>query len=371
MALGARGPQATVLTSPLTLGGPSLTHPTRVPEASFANLGAFVQDEWEVNRYLRIVAGLRVDRYQVSTEATPGYDVASLVEGASPAVDPGTLPDVAGDRIARTAVTGDIGLVARPSDAVSLMARYGRSYRHANLEELLFSGPATVGSIIPNVTVEPETGHNVDLGVKVRHARLSGSLSYFNNTYDGFISTEIVASSPAGPLSQAINFSDVRIQGLEADAQWPVTVGPGVVTLFGGFAWTHGEVRRGINPLTGASLDGTPADNITPWKVMPGVRVADGRDRVWVEYRARLQGDVTRVAPGLVESPYLIAQDLLSLEGFAIQRLAVGVNVGSRAGRLGLALAVENLGDTFYREQFQFAPARGRTFTLGVNVRGL
>jgi outer membrane receptor protein involved in Fe transport len=370
VALGPRGPQATVHPTAILVGGPSVSHPTRVPDASFADIGVFAQDEWEIARHLRLVAGLRVDRYQVRTQATPGYDVASLVEGARPAIDPATLPNEAGDRIARTAVTGDVGVVVRPNDVVSLTARYGRSYRHANLEELLFSGPATVGNIIPNVTVEPETGHNVDVGVKVRHRRASGSASYFNNTYDGFISTEIVATSPAGALSQALNFTDVRIQGIEADAEWPLVVRPGVLTLFGAFAWTHGRVLGGANPLTGASLAGTPADNITPWKLMPGARFADARDRYWLEYRARLQGEVTRVAPTLIESPYLIAQDLLSLQGFSVQRLAGGVNLGSRAGRLGVSLAVENVGDTFYREHFQFAPARGRTVTLGVTVRG-
>ena len=33
-------------------------------------------------------------------------------------------------------------------------------------------------------------------------------------------------------------------------------------------------------------------------------------------------------------------------------------------------VAIENLTDEYYREQFQFAPARGRTFTLGFNVKG-
>jgi hemoglobin/transferrin/lactoferrin receptor protein len=371
VTLGQRGPQANVFPQPVVLGAPSESHPTRVPDATFANLGVFAQDEWEVSNRLRVVAGLRLDRYQVRTEATPGYDVGSLVAGAKPAIDPATLPDVNGDRIARTAVTGDLGVVLRASDDVSLFARYGRSYRHANLEELLFSGPATVGAIVPNITVRPETGHNVDIGVKLRGQRYSGSLSYFSNTYDGFISTEIVSLGTSGPLSQAINFSDVRIQGVEGDAEAPLPTRLGVFTLFGTFAFTRGEVLRGANPLTGASLDGTPADNISPSKVMPGVRFADARDRYWVEYSARWQAEVTRVAPTLLESPYLIAQDLLSLDGFTLHRLAWGINLRpASANRVGLVFAVENLGDTFYREQFQFAPARGRSFTVGLHVRG-
>ena len=36
--------------------------------------------------------------------------------------------------------------------------------------------------------------------------------------------------------------------------------------------------------------------------------------------------------------------------------------------RARLTFAVENLTDTFYREHFQFAPARGRSVTLGLSV---
>ena len=36
--------------------------------------------------------------------------------------------------------------------------------------------------------------------------------------------------------------------------------------------------------------------------------------------------------------------------------------------RARLTLAIENLGDRFYREHFQFAPARGRSVTLGLSI---
>ena len=48
--------------------------------------------------------------------------------------------------------------------------------------------------------------------------------------------------------------------------------------------------------------------------------------------------------------------------------MAWGVNFRPRVA-LGLVFAVENLADRYYREQFQFAPARGRTFTAAFNVR--
>jgi len=266
-------------------------------------------------------------------------------------------------------MTGDIGAVYRLNGALTARARYGRSYRHPNLEELLFSGPATVGAIVPNMTVEPEVGNNVDLGLSVRTGHVAGAVSYFHNTYHGFISTEIVSVTPSGPLSQAVNVSQVRIQGLEGDVDVPVVTRAGVITFFGNAAFTRGTVLGGENRLTGASLAGTPQDNITPFKGILGVRFNQSRDRWWVEYGVRTQAKVARVAPTLVDSPYLIPQDLLGLAGFSVQRVAAGLNFHPRTGRLGIVVAVENLADRFYREQFQFAPARGRSFTVAFHVR--
>ena len=120
----------------------------------------------------------------------------------------------------------------------------------------------------------------------------------------------------------------------------------------------------------GASLAGKPQDNITPWKTFASLRVSDRGEHWWASYGIRSQGEVTRVSPLLSESPFLIAQDLFALEGFAVQRVAGGYTWTTGAQRLGISVAIENLGDRFYREQFQFAPARGRTMTLLVHVRG-
>src|SRR5690606_20090796 len=145
-------------------------------------------------------------------------------------------------------------------------------------------GPATVGAIAPNVLVEPETGHNLDVGIKYRGQRLAGPVSYFHIRYDGFISTEIVAETPDGPPTPAINFAGVRIQGIEADGEVPFVFRHGGLTPYGTLAWLRGTVLSGVNPLTGASLDGTPADNFTPLKALVGARFAEVRDRWWVDY---------------------------------------------------------------------------------------
>ena len=371
VALGMFGPAATVFPAPVPMGAPTTDNPVRVPNASFRDVGLFVHDEWTVSPSLRVTGGLRVDGYRVTTDATPGYSIDPLIAGAVPPIDPATLPDINGDQISRKALTGEAGVVVWGDRAVNLFAHYVHSYRHPNLEELLFAGSATAGNIVPNVTVEPETGDNFDVGARLRAAGFVGSVAYFNNTYRDFISTEVVSNSPAGSLSQAINLAKVRIQGVEARGEMPVVAAGLVWSPNLALAYTHGTVLAGTIPSTGESIAGEPQDNITPWKISTGVRVSDRRDQWWGAYGVRVETDVTRVSPLLSESDFLIAQDLFGLQGFTVQRLAGGYHWRKGDQRLGLTLSVDNLANTFYREQFQFAPARGRSVTFAFHVRGL
>ncbi len=369
VALGQRGPTAVVFPSPVQLGPASIAHPVRVPDASLRDIAVFAQDEWRLRRNLSLVAGLRGDFYNVATDATRGYDVSSVVAGARPAIDPSTLPDPNGATYAREALTGDIGLVANTGGRVNPFVRFGRSYRHPNLEEMLYAGPATAGSIAPNVKVRPEKGNNFDAGAKFNFRRLSGGAYVFVNQYEDFVAQDlVVAATQSGPLAQATNYADVRITGVELSGNAPLTFKQGVLTLSASGALTRGTITRGIDPLTRSRLDGAPADNITPVKVLTAVRFTESGGRGWVESGVRTQAKVTRVTPTLLDSPFRIAQDLLSLDGFTVQRLGWGVNLSRRRDRLGLTFAIENLANKYYREHFQFAPSRGRSFTVGLSV---
>ncbi len=369
VALGQRGPAATVFESPMLLGPATVAHPVRVPDASLRNIALFAQDEWRLRQNLSLVAGLRGDLYQVKIDATPGYTVDPVVEGATPAIDPATLPDVNGASYSRKALTGDIGLVANANGRINPFIRFGRTYRHANLEEMLYSGPATVGNLAPNVLVRPEVGRNFDVGANFRFGQIAGGAYAFLNQYRDFIAQDlVVASTPAGPLAQATNYADVRISGLELSIEAPIVLERGILTLSGAAALTRGTITDGTNPLTGDTLSDTPADNITPSKLVANARFTDVHGRWWVDYGVRAQGQVNRVAQALLDSPFLIAQDLLALDGLAVHRIAAGINLTQQRDRVALTFAVENLTNRFYREHFQFAPARGRSFTIGLSL---
>ena len=369
VAMGAFGPAATVFPAPVVLGPPSVAHPVRVPDASLSNFALFAQDEWRLGQHAALMMGIRGDFYDVTTEATAGYSVAPVVAGANPPIDPATLPDPNGASYTRRALTGDVGLIVNPGSSFNPFVRLGRSYRHPNLEEMLFAGPATVGNLAPNVLVRPEIGTNLDFGAKFRVGRVSGGAYAFANHYKDFIAQDlVVATTPSGPLAQATNYASVRIVGVEMSVDAPLAFRWGIVGLAGAAALNRGTIVEGTDPLTGTSLVDSPADNITPSKLVASARFTHTSGRWWAEYGVRSQSDVTRVATALLDSPFLIAQDLLALQGFTVHRLGWGVNLAPARDRLLLTFAVENLANTYYREQFQFAPARGRTFTIGLSL---
>lgn len=209
----------------------------------------------------------------------------------------------------------------------------------------------------------------MDVGAKFSVPHLAGGLYAFVNRYQDFVVQDLTtATTPSGQLVQATNYGDVRIQGLEFSAESPVVLRPGVLSLSVTGAFTRGTITKGTNPLDGKPLDGAPADNITPVKVIAAARFTQAGGRWWVEYGIRSQAKVSRVTPTLLTSPFRIAQDLLSLDGFNVQRLGSGVALTKGRNRAALTVAVENLANRYYREHFQFAPSRGRSLTVGVSI---
>jgi outer membrane receptor protein involved in Fe transport len=119
------------------------------------------------------------------------------------------------------------------------------------------------------VQLEPEKGNNFDAGAKFNFPRVSGGAYFFLNQYTDFIVQDPDHGHHACcPLVQTTNYADVRIHGLELSADAPLVFRQGILTVSASGAFMRGTITKGINPLDGSSLDGEPADNITPLKVL-------------------------------------------------------------------------------------------------------
>ena len=324
VVLGARGPAAAVLPSPVALGPASIANPVRVPDASLRDVALFAQDEWRLRPNLSLIAGL-ARRLLLRRDRGDAWLQRCVGRGRRDAADRSghACPDPNGASYARQALTGDVGLVANTGGRVSPFVRVGRSYRHPNLEEMLFAGPATVGSLVPNVTVKPETGRERRRRRQVprrrgvwRRVRVREPVPRLHRAGPGRgdqLRRDRWRRRPTTPTS-ASPASSCRPMRRSSFRR-------GVLTLSGATAFTRGTITEGresarqelarrhaVRQHHAASDSSSRRDSATT-AAAGGSTTASGA-----------QTEVTRVAETLLDSPFLIAQDLLSLDGFTVQR---------------------------------------------------
>jgi hemoglobin/transferrin/lactoferrin receptor protein len=357
---------------------------TSVPKADFGSVAFFAQDEFTVTNRLKLIGGVRVERFSSGSEQTEGFALPPGIRQFQ-LEDIGVADLATGLNVNETAVTGDFGAVYRLTDAVSLTGRVGRSFRVANLFERFFTGAGSIGGfLVGNPNLVPESGINFDTAVKVRTSKFAGSFTYFNNNYRNFLSSDfaydnreadprcpvIIATPstvylPAGPgrpsecipsggsftrVQQTINFGKVRLQGFEAELEVPFRIGDY------GFLTPNGNISylRGDNLETDAPFNIAP-----PLKTVLNLRWNDLANRYYGEFQTRIVNKHERLSGSFLASnggpePGFAVSDIRGGYSFRRERFNVNINAG-----------VTNIFNRYYNEQFILAPARGRSFTIG------
>ncbi|HKP69282.1 MAG TPA: TonB-dependent receptor [Pyrinomonadaceae bacterium] len=330
-----------------------------VPDASLSNLAFFAQDDFRVTKRLRIVGGIRFDRFLTVSDPTPEF-----------ALDPRFTPEqieqlgltglTEGLDLDYTSLTGDIGAVYSLTKNVNLSARLGRSFRAPNISERFFTDPGSAeGFLVGNPDLEPETGINFDTSVKVTTSRVRASATYFNNFFENFLATQLTGVQlpqppPRAPVDvyQTRNVRKARIQGFEAEIEVPFKISVGYLTPYGNFSYLRGDdVDRDV-----------PLDFISPFRTNIGFNWQNFGKNYYVDYNARFVGEQERLSPEFLESnggpePGFVTHSLSGGYYFRRERFDLSINLG-----------ISNLADAFYSEQFVFAPARGRSFTIGTKI---
>ena len=334
-----------------------------VPDANFGSFAGFVQDEFTINKRFKFVGGLRFERFSSSSLATQGFGLpASLTLNQIEDLGVGGLDT--GLDITETTVTGDFGAVIHVVDEVSLTARVGRSFRVPNLFERFFTGSGSIGGfVVANPNLEPESGINFDTSVKVRTSKFAGSLTYFNNTYRNFLSNEIALDRngaaitlPGGraPIDvfQTVNIGRARIQGFEADAEYPIKLGMGFLTPGGNISYLRGDDLESNQPL----------NTITPLKTVLNIRWTNFLSSYYFDWTTRIVNRQSRL------SPAFLTVNGGAESGFAVSEIGGGYVYKHERYRMSFNAGIKNLFDRFYNEQFVLAPARGRSFVFGTTL---
>lgn len=350
---------------------------TSVPNADFGSFAGFFQDEFQVTRRLKLIGGLRMERFFSSSTPTDGFAFPAGIRQFQ-LEDLGVAGLLTGLEVSETALTGDFGAVYRITDQVSLTGRIGRSYRVANLFERFFTGAGSVGGfLVGNPTLEPESGINFDTSVKVRTNKFAGSFTYFNNYYKDFLSSDFAFDARGCPVlvlvlqgsnrtvldenqcrvvsggftsvTQTINFGRVRLQGFEAELEIPFKVGSGFITPYGNVSYLRGDNLESDQPF----------NIVPPVKTVVSLRYNDMGNRYYGEWLTRIVNKQERLT-----ASYL-ASNGGAEPGYTVSEIRGGYNFRRDRYRLSLNVGVTNLFDRYYTEQFVFAPARGRSFVLG------
>ena len=337
-----------------------------VPDASLSNIAGFAQDELRVNSRLKLIGGVRFDRFNTNAKPTAEFTIDPRFT-ASQIEDLGLTGLTDGLQVSNTAITGDFGAVYRLTENVSASARIGRSFRTPNLFERFFTDPGSVdGFLVGNTKLVPESGINFDTSVKFQTTRFAGAVTYFNNFYENFLATPIAKDRNGNPIVlprpgrpplavyQTQNVRKARIQGFEAELEVPIKISVGYLTPYGNFSYLRGD------NLT----DGVPLDSISPFRTNAGFRWQNFLKNYFMDYNARIVERQDRLSPTFL-LPITQGGNGGSEPGFVTHNLSGGYYFRRERFNFNINLGVSNIFDRSYSEQFVYAPARGRSFTIG------
>jgi outer membrane receptor protein involved in Fe transport len=335
-----------------------------VPDASLENVAAFAQNEFRVSNRFRFVGGIRIDNFKTAAHPTLGFSLPALTANQIQDLQIGTL--ASGLNASDTSVTGDIGGIVHLTQDISLSARVGKSFRTPNIFELFFTGSGSVsGFLVGNPTLRPETGTNFDASLKVRRSRFVGSATYFRNSYKDFLNTVAAVDrngipiylnqpGPQTRVYQTQNIDRARIQGFEAEFEVPMKISLGYLTPNGNFSYLRGD-----------DIDSNvPLDIISPFRTNIGLRWNNYGKSYFFDYSARIVADQDRLSPTFL-LPVNQGGNGGTEKGFTTHNISGGYYFRRERYNFNVNLGVSNLADRAYSEQFVYAPARGRSFTVG------
>ena len=308
-----------------------------VPNATYTSAGVFAQGDLALASRFSVILGARYQHVRAATEPTPGVTTPTT-----------TSTD--------QTVVGAASGIYRVSEAVSLIGTVGRAFRSPNLVERFFNGltPEGIAYQSPNPDLRAETSLNLDLGMRVRAGRVYAEGFLFQNDIRDGIRIAATGDSVNGlPEYQNTNVDQLRFRGVELSGQ---VRGPAGTSLVVAFTHLDSEnVRDPSNPV-GESFS-------TSYRA--ALRFDDPRDRFFVQYELRGNGDRQDVLPGT--NPVGA-----TLPGFVVHNARAGVTVfrrGLHTQRLGLA--VLNFTDVLYAEFANvsfFRPETGRSLLLTYDV---
>ena len=247
-----------------------------------------------------------------------------------------------------TNVSGSLGLLLRPTDAMTIAFSLARASRNPALEELYFEGPhaGNFAFEVGNPDLDSEHALGFDASFRWRHRRSSGEITYFRNHIDDYIFRQ-----PTGEEEEefpVINFvaADSLLQGVESHVD--LEVAPRLY-VEGGLDYVRGALR---------------ATN----EVLP--RIPPLRGRLGLRYQANaFQAGGEIVTAATQDRTYGVET---ATDGYTTVKLFGSYSFATGRSTSTITARLDNAGNELYRNHLSFikdrVPEIGRNFRLVYSV---
>jgi hemoglobin/transferrin/lactoferrin receptor protein len=288
-----------------------------IDSAHRTDIGAYVQADAGVARYLRLSGGLRGDN--VSTENSGGFF---------------------GDRsTSNGAFSGFAAATAGSFSGFSLTGQVSRGFRDPTLSDRYFRGPSGRGFITGNPDLQPETSLQFDVAARYAFARTQLALYFYHYRIDDLIERY----STQTDFFFFRNRGRARVRGVEVEVR--TDLGSGFAVEAGG------SVGRGVALDDDANLDDIAPDTLTL------LVKKDFGSRAFAQMRSAFLAKDDCPGPSEVDAP-----------GATILDLSTGYNL---TPNLGFRAGVRNLlDDSYYASPDpRWVYAAGRSLSVALVVQ--
>lgn len=271
------------------------------------------------------------------------------------AIDLAPADGSAGARLSIDDLTGDLSVVYRAAERLSLVANLGRGFRPPNIFDLGTLGPRPGNRFnIANPNLEPESVISADLGLRAHGAGFTAEAFIFASDFRDKIDSSLTGgmTSDGRDIVQNRNLNEVRLHGAELAARWLLF---DAWELSGNLLYVRGE--EGFP-------DGSeqPADRVPPLSGRLGA-LYEPHPQGWLEVWLRLAGEQDRLSDRDRTDPRI---DPAGTPGWATLNAGFGWHLNDA---LSLSLELANLTDRRYREHASGIDAPGFDATLTLQAR--
>ena len=324
----------------------NIGRPVNAVDASQENAAVYVHNTTRVSRALTLNAGLRAERLRI--DATDRFDPTA----PGGAFGSGAL--AAGQRESERAY--ELGARYQFLPELALIAKAGRSFRFANVDEVYETSPAFANQF---QFLRPQTARSAELGIEQR----AGATWLRAALFEIDIRDEIHLDAFTTGIGNT-NLPRSRRRGLELEGTWsPLPA----LTLRGAYTYVDARFREGVLPggfftqtnvvIAGKTVPLVPRHKLNlaaSWAVAAGTRLNAALAYVGEQFMDNDEGNTLGV-----KIPAYTVLDLKLIHGRGPWRLAAAVNNATNERYHNYAVRSQ-----FVPDRYNAYPLPERNFTL-------